>query len=39
MKKNIARLASKTLTSSAHLFSAVLKPWVYSPEIPKELQK
>lgn len=39
MRRNIARYVSKTLTSSARLFSAVLKPWAYSPEAPKELRK
>ncbi|WP_211209350.1 hypothetical protein, partial [Paenibacillus riograndensis] len=39
MKKNIARITSKALTSSARLFSAVLKPWAHSPEAPKELRK
>lgn len=39
MKKNIARLTSKTLTSSARLFATMLKPWLHSPEVPKELRK
>lgn len=39
MKKTIARYASKTLTSSARLFSTALKPFIHSPEAPKELRK
>ncbi|WP_128083514.1 cyclic lactone autoinducer peptide [Paenibacillus sp. DMB5] len=39
MKKTIARYASKTLASSARLFSTVLKPFAHSPEAPQELRK
>lgn len=39
MKKTLARSASKLLTSSARVFSTVLKPFAYSPEAPKELRK
>ena len=39
MKKTVARYASKTLASSAHVFAAVLKTWIHSPEAPKELLK
>lgn len=39
MKKTLARYASKSLTSSAHVFASVLKIWIHSPEAPQELRK
>ncbi|MEK4261564.1 MULTISPECIES: cyclic lactone autoinducer peptide [Paenibacillus] len=39
MKKTIARYASNALATSAHVFATILKPYMHSPEIPKELRK
>jgi hypothetical protein len=39
MKKTLARYASNILGTSAQVFATILKPAVYSPEIPKELRK
>jgi hypothetical protein len=39
MKKTLARYASNILGTSAVVFATVLKPFAYSPEIPKELRK
>jgi hypothetical protein len=39
MKKNLARYASNILATSAVVFATILKPALYSPEVPKELRK
>lgn len=39
MKKNLARYASTLLGISAVVFATILKPALYSPEVPKELRK
>lgn len=38
MKKFLARYASAALAASAVLFTAIFKPALHSPEIPKELK-
>lgn len=39
MKKLLARYASSALAASAVVFATILKPYIHSPEIPKELRK
>ena len=39
MKKFLARYASSALAASAVVFATILKPYIHSPEIPKELRK
>lgn len=39
MKKTLARVASSTLAMSAMIFATIVKPYIHSPDIPKELRK
>ncbi|MEK5255924.1 MULTISPECIES: cyclic lactone autoinducer peptide [Paenibacillus] len=39
MKKTLARVASSALGMSALVFATIIKPYIHSPEIPKELRK
>lgn len=39
MKKMLARVASSALAMSAIVLATIVKPYIHSPEIPKELRK